>query len=287
MKTIVVTGATSGIGFETARGLVRQGYAVIGIGRSEGNCVRARERILAEIPAGNLLYLAADLMQQREVNRVAGRLAAHLAQSCQGELHALINNAGCVRSWYTTTEEGYEQQFALNYLAGFLLTYRLLPFLQTANGRVIMTCSESHKGIRVHWKDPMLRGGYNPLTAYKQSKLCGILFAKGFNDRFAGTGMQAYAVDPGLVKTEIGCKQTGGLVNFIWTLRRKGGVSPEVPAKTYAFLCGADPAPDGLYYHLCRENKYSKQVTGNNASRLFALSERLCGIQYGGREAIA
>ncbi len=280
MKTVIITGATSGIGLETARILTRQGYFVIGIGHSKENCERAKENILSEKTDAKITYFLADLMQQREVLRVADEIAAYLHTNCNGELYALINNAGCVRSWYTTTDEGYEQQFALNYLAGFLLTHELLPLLQKAGGRVIMTGSESHKGIKVHWDDVMLRHGYNPLTAYKQSKLCNILFAKGLNDRYAASGIRAYVVDPGLVNTDIGNKKTGGLVNFIWALRKRHGVSPTVPAKTYAFLCEQEVAPKGLYYYLCKENTYSKQVTSENADRLFTLSERLCGIHY-------
>ena len=287
MKTIVLTGATSGIGFETARILTQQGYRVIGIGHNEAHCNHAREQIMAENTKGEIVFFLADLMQQREVIRVADRLSDYLTEHCGGELYALINNAGCVRSWYTTTEEGYEQQFALNYLAGFLLTYKLLPFLKKANGRIIMTGSESHKGIKVHWDDVMLRRGYNPLTAYKQSKLCNILFAKGLNDRYSSKKIHAYVVDPGLVNTDIGNKQTGGLVSFVWALRKKHGVSPEIPAKTYAFLCKQESAPYGLYYYLCRESKYSNQVTGENTERLFELSERLCGIKYDKLEVIS
>ncbi|MEA4823586.1 MAG: SDR family NAD(P)-dependent oxidoreductase [Clostridiaceae bacterium] len=282
MKTIVITGATSGIGLETARILTRD-CLVIGIGHREANCKVAKESILSGNPNAKITYFQADLMQQREVLRVAEEIAAYLNVNCNGELYALINNAGCVRSWYTTTDEGYEQQFALNHLAGFLLTYKLLPYLKKTNGRIIMTGSESHKGIKVHWEDVMLHRGYNPLTAYKQSKLCNILFAKGLNDRYVG--IRAYVVDPGLVNTDIGNKRTGGLVNLIWAIRKRHGVPPTVPAKTFAFLCAQEHAHTGLYYRLCKENTYSKQVTCENADRLFALSERLCGIRYD-REAI-
>ena len=280
MNTIVITGATSGIGLETARILTRQGYFVIGIGHSEENCERAKENIVSENPQAKIYYFLADLMQQREVLQVAAEIKAYLNENCDGQLYALINNAGCVRSWYMTTDEGYEQQFALNYLSGFLLTYELLPFLHKANGRVIMTGSQSHKGIKVRWDDVMLRRGYNPLTAYKQTKLCNILFAKGLNDRYAASGIHAYVVDPGLVNTNIGNKKTGGLVNFIWALRKRHGVPPAVPAKTYAFLCNQEASPSGLYYYLCKENRYSGQVTSENADKLFALSQRLCGIHY-------
>ena len=280
MKTIVITGATSGIGLETARILCKQGAHVLGVGHSEENCKQAKNNLLAENPDAQITYFAADLMQQHEVLRMAGELAAYINESCGGELYALINNAGCARNWYMTTDEGYEQQFALNYLAGFLLTHELLPPLLKAKGRVLMTGSESHKGIRVHWNDVMLRRGYNPLTAYKQSKLCDILFAKGLNDRYAASGLRAYVVDPGLVHTDIGNKAAGGIVSVVWTLRKRHGVEPSVPAQTFAFLCDPENEPSGLYYHLCKENSYSKQVTAENADHLFALSERLCGVSY-------
>ncbi len=286
MNTVVITGASSGIGLEVARTLTRLGYNVLGIGRNEANCNRAKERILSENPNAKIDFFLADLMQQCEVVRVAEEITLYLNERCNGELYALVNNAGCVRSWYMTTEEGYEQQFALNHLAGFLLTYKLLPALKKAQGRVIMTGSESHKGIKVRWNDVMLSRRYNPLTAYKQSKLCNLLFAKGLNDRYQASGINAYVVDPGLVNTDIGNKETGGLVNFIWTLRKRLGVLPAVPAKTYAFLCEEETAPEGLYYYLCKEKNYSKQVTGENVDRLFELSERLCGIHYGEVEAI-
>jgi len=113
------------------------------------------------------------------------------------------------------------------------------------------------------------------------------LFAKGLNDRYAKDGIRAYVVDPGLVNTDIGNKGTGGLVNFVWSLRKKHGVSPDVPAKTYAFLCEQKDRQNGLYYYLCKEINYSKEVTSENANRLFELSERLCGIRYEGKEMVA
>ena len=277
MKTVVITGASSGIGFEIARLLSRK-YSVIGIGRSKTNCDRALDLIKSENPDADITYLLADLVHQNEVNRIADELTAHLDSHCNGELYGLINNAGCVRSWHTTSEEGYEQQFSLNHLAGFLLTYRLLPCIKKAAGRIIMTGSQSHKGIKIHWDDVMLRKRYNPLTAYKQSKLCNILFAKGLNDRLINTGVRAYVVDPGLVQTDIGNKHTGGLVSLVWSIRKNSGISPEIPAKTYEFLLDKQPAPVGLYYCRCEEQEFSGQVTTTNADRLFTLSQKLCGI---------
>lgn len=284
MKTVVITGATSGIGLETANLLARGGFRVIGIGRSAARCEQAKQTIRAASPLPEPVFFTADLLQQREVNRVAAKLTEFITEHCDGELFALINNAGCARGYYMTTEDGYEHQFALNYLAGFLLTHRLLPLLKKAGGRVIMTGSRSHKGIRVHWDDVILTRRYNPLTAYKQSKLCDVLFAKGLNDRYASLGVSACTVDPGLVRTDIGNKNAGGLVNLIWSVRKLGGVRPEIPAQTYACLCSQPLPPAELYYYHCRERACSREVTSENANRLFALSERLCGITFGEEE---
>ena len=280
MNTVLITGATSGIGLASALELAKNGFRILGIGRDIKRCEQAKQRILSEVPGAEAEFFCADLMQQREVHRIADEIIAYLNENCGGELFALVNNAGCVRSWHTTTEEGYEQQFALNHLAGFLLTHELLPYLLKAQGRVITTGSESHKGTRIHWNDVMLRNGYHPLLAYKQSKLCNILFAKGLNDRYAKYGLHAYTVDPGLVCTDIGNKSTGGLVDLVWKIRKKHGVPPEIPAKTFLFLSTQEPAPQQLYYYLCKPNTVSREVTKENADRLFLLSERLCGISY-------
>ena len=144
-----------------------------------------------------------------------------------------------------------------------------------------MTGSASHKGMKVRWDDVMMRQRYHPLIAYKQSKLCDILFAKALNDRYDKIGVRAYVVDPGLVQTAIGNKETGSLVNFVWSLRKRFGVSPEVPARTFAYLCETDGALQGLYYSDCQERSYSREVTCTNADRLFLLSERLCGVCFG------
>jgi NAD(P)-dependent dehydrogenase (short-subunit alcohol dehydrogenase family) len=280
MKTAVITGASSGIGLATSVELAQKGYAIIGIGHDEARCQAAKTQILAAVVGAKVWFLSGDLMQQREVQRIAQEIKQILDENSEDRLEVLINNAGCVRSWYTTTEEGFEQQFALNYLAGFLLTYHLLPQLRRAGGRVLMTGSESHKHMRMRWNDVMLARGYNPLIAYKQTKLANILFAKGLNDRYSGDGIRAYAVDPGLVCTDIGNKNTGGIVDWVWKLRKRHGAKPEVPAKTYGYLCETNPAPEKLYYYRCKPNRFSGQVTGEHANRLFALSEQLCGIEY-------
>ena len=279
MKTVVVTGATSGIGQAVAKALAAQGARVIGIGRTKEHCDAAKAGILGAMPEADIVYYYGDLAQMSEVGRIAGEVAEDLKRRSSAKLDALVCNAGGVRNWYTTTADGYEFQFALNHLSGFLLTARLMPFLAQSRGRVFLTGSGSHKHTKVHWEDIMYQSRYSCLMAYKQSKLCNMLFAREFNRRFSG--VKAYVVDPGLVNTDIGSKQTNGLVSWFWSIRKKHGVSPELAAQTYVYLCNQMPKPQGLYYYRCQERAYSKRADDpEDAKRLFELSERLCGIHF-------
>ena len=282
MKTVVITGATSGIGFAVCCALAQRGYRVIGVGRTQARCDDALAKIKAQTDGDGITFVFGDLSRQNDVARVADEISAYLDRHCAGRLYALINNAGGVRSWYETTPEGFELQFALNHLAGVLLTYRLMPYLIKTGGRIISTGSESHKHMKIHWQDIMYQKRYSCLMAYKQSKLCNILFAAEINRRYNETGVRAYVVDPGLVCTDIGSKQTSGIVNRFWSMRKRKGVLPNIPAETYAYLCDAQPMPKGLYYHLCNEKPHSRYAdNAQEAKRLFELSEKLCGITYG------
>lgn len=278
MKTVVVTGATSGIGFAVCKALLKAGFRVLGIGRCEEHCTTALRSLKAENTEYETSFLFGDLLQQAEVRRVAGEIKKSLGE--KEPLCALVNNAGAVRSWYMTTNDGHEHQFALNHLAGFLLTHELLPRLLEAHGKVLLTSSNSHRGIKMRWEDIMFQNGYRPLLAYKQSKLCNMLFAFGLNERYRDRGLRAYAVDPGLVRTDIGNKNTGRIIDLFWRLRKTGGVYPEVPAKTYVELCTRENAGSGLYHGIHGEKRYSREVSRENADRLFELSEKLCNIRF-------
>ena len=279
MSIVVVTGATSGIGYAVCKAFADIGWVVLGVGRNETTCGAAAERLHSEFPETVFRFFPCDLSKQAEVLRLAKELREYLDAHCDGRLDALINNAGCVRSYYTTTEDGYETVFAVNHLAPFLLTGQLLPCLRKAQGRVLVTSSGSHKHTRMRWEDVMMQKAYRPLFAYKQSKLCNMLFARGFNCRYAGEGMRCFGIDPGLVNTDIGDKNTSGIVKLVWNLRKTSGVAPDVAAKTYVYaatLCGAK----ALYYGQCSPRRYSRQVTDENAGRLWAMSKQLCGMTY-------
>jgi NAD(P)-dependent dehydrogenase (short-subunit alcohol dehydrogenase family) len=271
-KAVIVTGATSGSGYAVCETLLDAGYPILGIGRSMESSAQARATLKQNRPHADLYFVAADLMQQREVLRAAREIKDILATNFCGELHALINNAGGVRSRFMTTEEGYEQQFALNHLAGFQLTHELLPLIRQNDAAVIFTSSSSHKMTKMNWDDLMFQKRYRPLAAYKQSKLCNMLTALSLREM----GIRACGVDPGLVKTDIGNKGTSGLVDFVWGLRKGRGISPEESASIYLALC--ESGFEGLYYGLgSKERRMSTDVSSENAQKLYDISLKLCG----------
>lgn len=282
--SVVITGATSGIGLATASALAKGGAAIIGVGRSPERCHAAEQATGAAQPTGGLVtFLAADLSLQTEVRRLARAIQAALEAWHRPHLNVLINNAATVPFWQTLTPEGFDMQWAVNHLAPFLLTMELLPLLQAApRGRVITVSSGSHYSGRLDWQDIQLRRHYNPLRAYNQSKLANVLFTLEFNRRFAAPGhVRAFAADPGLVNTDIGLKSNSFLARWAWDIRRRGGVTPEAAAHGLVFLATEPSIQDSgeLYWKNGKSKRPSLQALNPQSARqLWDLSAQMCGL---------
>ena len=282
-KTYAVTGATSGIGLATAEQLVQQGAAVIGIGRSQERCDKAKKHLLGINPQANVAYCLADLSLQSEIRNLRGKIEQALHEMGTKHLDGLVNNAGTFTYWLSLTPEGFEKQWAVNHLAPFLLTYELLPLLLAAPAaRVVTVSSASHYQGRLNWNDLQLLQRYNGLRAYQNTKLANVLFSLEFNRQMGpGSTVRAFAADPGLVNTEIGLKGTPALVRWFWKRRSAGGKPPSVPAAGVVFLL-TDPSlhdTNEVYWKYDQAKQPSKRALNeDDAFRLWGASELMCGI---------
>lgn len=279
-RSVVVTGATSGIGLAAAEALVQRGVNVIGVGRDGERCLHAEERLRALSPEAAVAYQVADLSVQAQVRDLAERIRVTLAAWGMTGLDGLANVAGVFVYWQTLTPDGFEMQWAVNHLAPFVLTRELLPLLQRAPwARVVTVSSGSHYHTRLQWDDIQLRRRYHPLRAYKQTKLANVLFTAELNRRLGpGSTVRALAADPGLVSTEIGFKANPGLARCIWTLRRWQAVPPEQAAHGIVFLLAEPSLPDGdaIYWKDGRPKAPDPEALNVHAARrLWELSEMM------------
>lgn len=283
-KTFVVTGTTSGIGYAIVEDLVCQGASVIGIGRSPQRCREAERRLRAIDPHARVTCLTADLSLQSQVRMLSDQIHTYLASEETAHLDGLVNNAGTFTYWLALTQEGFEMQWAVNHLAPFLLTQALLPLLRAApTASVITVSSASHYGARLNWDDIQLRRRYNGLRAYGQTKLANVLFTLELNRQLGpASSIRAYAADPGLVKTEIGFKQTPPLVRWIWRLRSDSGVSPKQSAQGIVALLrqSRQHSPGAVYWKNGAPKQPSQRaLNAADARRLWVLSAQMCGIE--------
>ena len=282
-QTFVVSGATSGIGLAAAEQLAGLGAFVIGTGRSAARCAAAAARLGSAYPRAEVRYLVADLALQAGVLDLAARVRKELAARKIPSLDGLVNNAGTFTYYKSLTPDGFETQWAVNHLAPFLLTYELLPVLAASSAaRVVTVSSASHYHTRLRWNDLQLRRGYNGLLAYKQTKLCNVLFTAELRRRLgAGSPVWAFAADPGLVFTDMGFKGNPGLVRWIWSVRRRGGMPPAESARGIVFLA-TEPSihnsPEIYWLHGRPKAPSSYALVPEAGRRLWEISAQMCGI---------
>ncbi|MDB5723322.1 MAG: short-chain dehydrogenase [Novosphingobium sp.] len=201
-RVAVVTGASSGIGKEVAKGLAAQGWRVIGTGRDAARMAAAEAEIRTASPTGEVEMLRADLSLLGDAARLADTISERTDR-----LDLLVNNAGGMCSELVMTDEGYEANFAANHLGPFLLTQRLLPLLrQTAAGasagsvRILNTASDASEMIPgINLDDLQSLENFNPGLAYCTGKLANVLFARELAVRLEGDGIVAHSVHPGAV----------------------------------------------------------------------------------------
>jgi NAD(P)-dependent dehydrogenase (short-subunit alcohol dehydrogenase family) len=271
MPTVVLTGATRGIGRAAAIELAGRGAELAVVGRDAARVRATAEEAGAAGGGAPVHEHVADLAQMDEVRRLAAELLEAYAR-----IDVLANNAGAMFTSRHVTPDGFEQTFALNHLAPFLLTNLLLERLTASRARVVTTASDAHKGARLDLDDLQSeRGRFNPGRVYGRTKLCNILFTRELQRR--SPAIAANCFHPGVIRTGFG-KNDGALVRIGLTLAGPFLRSPQTGASSLVWLA-LDPAAGelrGQYVEKHRPGPPSPQAQDDRlAAELWERSEEL------------
>jgi NAD(P)-dependent dehydrogenase (short-subunit alcohol dehydrogenase family) len=291
-NTAVVTGATGGLGYETALALAGAGATVVLTGRNDAKGRHALDGIRARFPDAGIAYETLDLASLASVADFAARFAASHAA-----LDLLINNAGVMAlPTRQTTADGFEMQFGTNYLGHYALTARLLPRLRRGRQpRVVNLSSIAHRSGAIDFDDLQGARSYRPWKAYSQSKLAMLIFALGLQRRSnaAGWGVTSTAAHPGFARTELMANGPGdtGLLRLINQLARpfisqsaaEGALPTLFAATSLQAKAGGYYGPNG-FYELKGPPvpaKIMPQATDAAvAARLWDISAALTGVSF-------
>jgi retinol dehydrogenase 14 len=273
-----VTGGSDGIGLECASQLAaaEPGCRIVLVGRDPGRTANAVARLRRESPQCRVDSLLCDFGDQAAVRR----LAADLLKTCD-HIDVLVNNAGTVFARRTLTADGVEATFAVNHLAGFLLTELLLDRLrESAPARIVFTSSAGHYSGTMDLDDIGFERGYSVMRAYSRSKLANVLTARALARRLEGTGVSVTSLHPGAIATNIWSRAPWFARPVLAVLKRRME-SPEVGGARLAYLASS-PAVEGQtggYYQHDRLREPSDLARDDTlGERLYDVSARLVGL---------
>ena len=247
-KTVVITGATSGIGEVAALTLAKMGARIVAVARSRQRGEATLAQLRSSAPGIAHAIHFADLLRLKEMKRVAAQIADQ-----ESRIDVLINNAGAIFARRQLTEDGLERTFALNHMAYFVVTDGLRErLLASGPARIINTASAAHLGANLDFDDLQSAKSYVAMKAYGRSKLSNILFTRELARRLRGSGVTTNCLHPGFVATRFG-DQSGGLISrFVW-LAKFFAMSPTKGARTIVYLASSPEVAEatGQYFYRC------------------------------------
>ena len=252
-KLVLITGATEGVGKQTAIQLAAKGFSIVMMVRNKAKAEQTKKDIIALTPSAKVDYILVDLTSFKQV-----RDAAKKFNEKYDKLDVLINNAGLMYPERKITEDGFELCFQTNHLSHFLLTHLVLDKLkQSKQGRIINLSSEGHKMGKFDPDNFNAEKGYASVGQYCFTKLCNLYFTHSLAEKLKDTNITVNAVHPGVVASGFGSDHDKGLLKPIFSIARLFMVSNEKGAATSVFLA-SDPGVSkttGKYFKNCKETR--------------------------------
>lgn len=276
-KVVVVTGATSGIGYFTALELARMGAEVVLVGRNQEKCIASVGRIMTETGNQKTSFFVADLSSLEDILSLANQIKAKFDR-----LDVLVNNAGAFFSRRCVSTDNHEITLALNHLNYFYLTNLLLGLINESKaGRIVNVSSMAHFYGKINFDDLQSKNEYNSMGAYSNSKLANILFTYELARRLSPKNISVNTLHPGFVATNFG-KSNGGIYHPIFGLAQLAAISPQKGAETSIYLASS-PEVEGVtgkYFNkkkaVCSSDlSYNLQL----AAQLWLVSEQLTSLR--------
>ena len=276
-KTVLITGATGGIGKATAMGLAAMGAHLAITGRDRERTEAAAREIRAA-GGGQVDMFVADLSSRSEVRRLAGEALERLSR-----IDVLVNNAGGYWNHRHVTADGLEHTFALNHLAPFLLTNLLLDRLkQSGPARVVTVSSNAQAQGRIDFDDLQGEQSYSGASAYNQSKLAGVLFTYELARRLQDSAVTANVLHPGVVRTSFGAEDPGRAQRVSVPLMKPFMKAPTQGAATSIYVASSSDLEQttGMFFANSRAKRSSKlSYDKAAAARLWQVSADLVGLR--------
>lgn len=273
-KLCVITGANSGIGYETTKELAAQGAFVVMVCRNEGKAEAARQQIISEIPDAGLSIVLCDFASMDDIRRAAAEIAEQYEK-----IDILINNHGFIAKEFDTTLDGLEQTFGVNHIGYFLFTNLLLPQVKAAGkARIINVASTAHRRGEFDPKNIQLKTGYDNWKAYGNSKLFNILFTVELADRLKNTDVTVNCLHPGVIASNFGQSSTW-LVKVFYKLAGPLMKDNRQGAETTIYLATSPEVEDvsGAYFSNKKVATPSRIARDSEAAKkLWEISEEIC-----------
>ncbi|XP_077365636.1 retinol dehydrogenase 12 isoform X2 [Festucalex cinctus] len=265
-KTVIITGANTGIGKETARDLAARGARIIMACRDLERAEEARSEIVEDTGNENVLVRKVDLSDSRSIRAFA----------------ELINR-GIMMCPYSKTADGFEMQFGVNHLGHFLLTYLLLDLIKfSAPARIVVVASVAHTWTGLRLDDLNSESSYDTMKAYGQSKLANVLFARALAKKLKGTGVSVFSLHPGVVQSDLWrhqhqCIQVAVKIFRVFTKTTVEGAQTTI-------YCAVQPgleSQSGAYFSDCAPARCSRSASDDDlAQELWESSCNMLGITW-------